>query len=157
MSRLHEHILPSVDILMMLCAFCVPTTSTQYTGCCKKINHFQNIQVQKSNRLVCSIGIDKQFLCQRLTVSDKNCNLLWVSKRFYQTQIKRLWPSLYQSTCVYTAQYSCGATWWEILYLQCERRRTVASSVSASSCWIYYPTERSVHSTSLRSRGSDGI
>ena len=35
MSRLQEHILPSVETLIRLWAFCVPTTFTQYTGCCK--------------------------------------------------------------------------------------------------------------------------
>lgn len=34
MSRLQEHILPSVEMLMRLWAFWVPTTFTQYTGCC---------------------------------------------------------------------------------------------------------------------------
>lgn len=38
MSRLQEHILPSVETVMRLCAFCVPTTLTQYTGCWKHIN-----------------------------------------------------------------------------------------------------------------------
>lgn len=36
MSRLQEHILPSVEMLMRLLAFWVPTTFTQYTGCCKE-------------------------------------------------------------------------------------------------------------------------
>ena len=36
MSRDHEHILPSVDTLIRLWAFWVPTTFTQYTGCCKQ-------------------------------------------------------------------------------------------------------------------------
>ena len=35
MSRLQEHILPSVETLIRLWAFCVPTTFTQYTGCCE--------------------------------------------------------------------------------------------------------------------------
>lgn len=34
MSRLQEQILPSVEMLMRLWAFWVPTTLTQYTGCC---------------------------------------------------------------------------------------------------------------------------
>lgn len=34
-SRLQEHILPSVETLIRLLAFWVPTTFTQYTGCCK--------------------------------------------------------------------------------------------------------------------------
>lgn len=34
MSRLQEHILPSVDTVIKLLAFWVPTTFTQYTGCC---------------------------------------------------------------------------------------------------------------------------
>ena len=33
MSKLHEHNLPSVEMLIRLCAFCVPTTFIQYTGC----------------------------------------------------------------------------------------------------------------------------
>lgn len=33
MSRLQEHILPSVDTVIKLLAFWVPTTFTQYTGC----------------------------------------------------------------------------------------------------------------------------
>jgi len=40
MSRLHEHNLPSVEILIRLCAFCVPTTLKQYTGCCRRNNDF---------------------------------------------------------------------------------------------------------------------
>lgn len=38
MSRLQEHILPSVETVMRLWAFWVPTTFTQYTGCCRNIN-----------------------------------------------------------------------------------------------------------------------
>ena len=38
MSRLHEHILPSVEIEIRLCEFCVPTTLRQYTGCCTRGN-----------------------------------------------------------------------------------------------------------------------
>ena len=34
MSRLHEHSLPSLETEMRLWAFWVPTTVTQYTGCC---------------------------------------------------------------------------------------------------------------------------
>lgn len=34
-SRLQEQILPSVEMLIRLWAFCVPTTFTQYTGCCE--------------------------------------------------------------------------------------------------------------------------
>lgn len=33
MSRFHVHILPSVETVTKLCAFCVPTMSMQYTGC----------------------------------------------------------------------------------------------------------------------------
>lgn len=42
MSRLQEQILPSVEMLMRLWAFWVPTTLTQYTGCCeeKRGRHF---------------------------------------------------------------------------------------------------------------------
>ena len=33
MSKLQLHILPSVEMLMRLWAFCVPTTLALYTGC----------------------------------------------------------------------------------------------------------------------------
>ena len=35
-SKLQEHILPSVDTLIKLWAFCVPTMLKQYTGCCMR-------------------------------------------------------------------------------------------------------------------------
>lgn len=40
MSKLHEHNFPSVEILIKLCAFCVPTTLKQYTGCCRTSKDF---------------------------------------------------------------------------------------------------------------------
>ena len=36
MSRFHEHSRPSVDTLIKLWAFWVPTTLRQYTGCCNR-------------------------------------------------------------------------------------------------------------------------
>lgn len=39
MSRDQEQSLPSVDILIRLWAFCVPTTLMQYTGCYNKASH----------------------------------------------------------------------------------------------------------------------
>ena len=57
MSRLHEHILPSVETLIRLCAFCVPTTFRQYRGCCKIyiISIIRTVIVYKS------IGLDRDF------------------------------------------------------------------------------------------------
>lgn len=47
MSRLQEHIFPSVETVMRLWAFWVPTTLTQYTGCCKSINREDQVQLQQ--------------------------------------------------------------------------------------------------------------
>lgn len=47
MSRLQEHILPSVETVMRLWAFWVPTTFTQYTGCCENINMGDQTTIQE--------------------------------------------------------------------------------------------------------------
>lgn len=49
MSRLQEHILPSVEMLIRLLAFWVPTTFTQYTGCCKENEKCYSSAVLKSS------------------------------------------------------------------------------------------------------------
>lgn len=48
MSRLQEHIFPSVEMLMRLWAFCVPTTLTQYTGCWKRQK--SKVSVKNNNK-----------------------------------------------------------------------------------------------------------
>lgn len=47
MSRLQEHIFPSVETVMRLWAFWVPTTLTQYTGCCESISREDQVQLQQ--------------------------------------------------------------------------------------------------------------
>lgn len=47
MSRLQEHIFPSVETVMRLWAFWVPTTFTQYTGCCENVNTQDQPQSQE--------------------------------------------------------------------------------------------------------------
>lgn len=47
-SRLHEQAFPSVDIVIRLWAFSVPTTAAQYIGCC---------EIETTLRYICGMCI----------------------------------------------------------------------------------------------------
>lgn len=78
MSRLQEHILPSVETVMRLCAFCVPTTFTQYTGCWKHINtgNQRAILTSSQTNFSCRICCFKEQLSSHIIPGEYKTQLL---------------------------------------------------------------------------------
>lgn len=90
-SKDHEHSLPSVETEIKLCAFCVPTTLKQYTGCWNMNTHF--------------ISMGEQIWIHSFTVQLNFVMILlkWLRKCIMEQFFNReVWKLILSESCFYS-------------------------------------------------------